>query len=44
MRDFWKSGTFWLTVAAIVLPGGLVLLALNLKPVRVYARSFRRGA
>ncbi len=44
MWDFWKSSSFWLTVAAIVLPCGWLLFALKLQPVRVYARSLRRGA
>jgi hypothetical protein len=41
--EFWKSSTFWLTVAAIVLPFGWLLFALKLEPVRVRARYFRRG-
>ena len=40
---FWKNSTFWLTVAAIVLPFGWVLFALKLEPVRVRARYFRRN-
>ena len=42
-RAFWKRSTFWITVAAIVLPFGWLLLALKLEPVRVRARYFRRG-
>jgi len=41
--EFWKSSTFWLTVAAIVLPFGWLLFALKLEPVRVRARYFRRS-
>ncbi len=41
--EFWKSSTFWLTVAAIVLPFGWVLFALKFEPVRVRARYFRRN-
>ena len=40
---FWKRSTFWITVAAIVLPFGWLLFALKLEPVRVRARYFRRG-
>jgi len=40
-NEFWKSSTFWLTVAAIVLPFGWLLFALKLEPVRVRARYFR---
>jgi hypothetical protein len=39
---FWRSSTFWLTVAAIVLPFGWLLFALKLEPVRIRARYFRR--
>ena len=39
--EFWRSSTFWITVAAIVLPFGWVLFALKLEPVRVRARYFR---
>ena len=42
--EFWRSSTFWLTVAAIVLPfGWLLLFALKLEPVRIRARYFRRN-
>jgi hypothetical protein len=40
---FWRSSTFWLTVAAIVLPFGWLLFALKLEPVRIRARYFRRN-
>lgn len=41
--EFWRSSTFWLTVAAIVLPFGWLLFALKLEPVRIRARYFRRN-
>ena len=41
MWDFWKSSTFWLTVAAIILPFGWVLWVAKLEPVRVRARDVR---
>lgn len=42
-RVFWKRSTFWITVAAIVLPFGWLLFALKLEPAWVRARYFRRG-
>jgi hypothetical protein len=39
---FWKKSSFWLTVAAIIIPFGWLLFALKLEPVRIRARYFRR--
>jgi|GraSoiStandDraft_54_1057290.scaffolds.fasta_scaffold878919_1 hypothetical protein len=44
MWDFWKRSTFWLVMVASVLPGSWLRIPWELEPVRVYARSFRRGA
>jgi hypothetical protein len=43
---FWKSATFWLTAAAIVLPFGSLLFVFKLQPVRVrhFRRYFRRDS
>jgi hypothetical protein len=43
-RAFWKSRTFWLTAAAIVLPLGWLLFAFMLEPVRVRVSYFRRDS
>jgi hypothetical protein len=43
MWDFWKSSTFWLTLAAIILPFGWLPFAYKLQPVRMRARYFRRS-
>jgi len=40
---FWRRGTFWLVVAALVLPFGSVLFALKLEPVRMRLRAFYRS-
>ena len=40
---FWRRSTFWLVVAALVLPFGSVLFVLKLEPVRVRLRAFYRS-
>jgi hypothetical protein len=40
---FWAKSSFWLTVAAIIIPFGWLLFALKLEPVRIRARYFRRN-
>ncbi len=40
-RTCWRSPDFWLAVATLVLPFGLVLLALQYEPVRARLRSGR---
>ena len=42
-QAFWKSSTFWLTAAAIILPFGWLIFVYRLSPVRVRASYFRRG-
>jgi hypothetical protein len=36
-RGCWRSADFWLALATLLLPGGLVLLALQ--PARIRARA-----
>jgi hypothetical protein len=43
-RAFWRTGTFWLTAAVIILPFGWLFLALRLQPVRARASYFRRDS
>jgi hypothetical protein len=40
---FWRKSSFWLTVAAIIIPFGWLLFALKLEPVRIRARYLRRN-
>lgn len=40
-RAFWKRSTFWLALAAIVLPFGSLLLLLRLEPVRLRLEPVR---
>jgi len=41
-QAFWRSSTFWLTAAAIVLPFGSLLFVFKLQPVCI--RYFRRDS
>lgn len=38
-QAFWRRPLFWLVLAALVLPGGSILLALRWAPIRVRART-----
>ena len=41
---FWTKTSFWVTIAAIIIPFGWLLFALlKLEPVRIRARYFRRN-
>ncbi|MBI4628182.1 MAG: hypothetical protein HY729_05700 [Candidatus Rokubacteria bacterium] len=43
-QALWRQGSFWLVVAALVLPLGWLLLASRLQPVRICARYVRRDS